>query len=104
MMDGTDPVDKMSRTAMTVTMEHVTAGTVTGAERAGTALTNVVCGTAGAGLNLARIIGALKTGSPGPDGYTESGSACEVWQPSVLRPRQYLTSVPAAVQVRHLGH
>ena len=98
-MDGTNSMRVMASTAMTVAMQYVPIGTVAGAERTRTAPTNVVCGTAGVGLNLARIIGAPKSRRPWANWYTDSGSACKVGQPSVFGPRQNQTAVAAVIKL-----
>ena len=69
-------------TSVAGTVDNVLVGTVTWAERARLAPGHVMGGTTWVGLDLARIVWALKSRSTRPDGHTKPGQPLEVRQSS----------------------
>ncbi len=67
-------------TSVSGTVDNVVVGTVTWAERARLAPSHVMGGTTWVGLDLARIVWALKTRSTWSDGHTKPGKPLEVKQ------------------------
>ena len=67
-------------TSVSGTVDNVVVGTVTWAERARLAPGHVMGGTTWVGLDLARIVWALKPRSTWSDGHTKPGQPLEVRQ------------------------